>query len=141
MFGGEYQHGLDAKNRLFIPAKFREELGESFIIARSIRQNCLVIYSSEEWNRYVQLMLEKNNRSLQERVLRFLHASMVQVSPDAHGRVLLPKQLVELAGLKKEIVIVGCYNYAEIWDSSAYEAYKAGENVEEMIKELESLGL
>ncbi|MBQ7173371.1 MAG: division/cell wall cluster transcriptional repressor MraZ [Clostridia bacterium] len=141
MLGGEYQHGLDAKNRLFIPAKFREELGETFIIARSLRENCLKVYSSEEWNSYVQLMLEKNNRSLQERVLRFLHASMTQVSPDSHGRVLLPKQLVDLAGLKKDVVIVGCFNYAEIWDAEAYENYKNKEDVDEMIRELETLGL
>lgn len=141
MFGGEYQHGLDAKNRLFIPAKFREELGESFVIARSIREHCLVIYSSEEWERYVQLLLAKENRALQERVLRFLHASMVQATPDAHGRVLLPKQLVDDAQLKKEVVIVGCYNHAEIWDASGYEAYKAAEDIPAMIAELESLGL
>lgn len=141
MLGGEFQHGLDAKNRLFIPAKFREELGETFVIARSLREKCLKVYSSAEWNSYVQLMLEKNNRSLQERVLRFLHASMAQVSPDAHGRILLPKQLVDLAGLKKDVVIVGCFNYAEIWDAKTYEAYRQGEDVEEMIRELETLGL
>ena len=141
MFGGEYQHGLDAKNRLFIPAKFREELGESFVIARSIREHCLVIYSSEEWGRYVALLLAKENRALQERVLRFLHASMVQATPDAHGRVLLPKQLIDEAKLKKDVVIVGCYNHAEIWDASEYETYKAQEDIPAMIAELESLGL
>ena len=140
MLGGEFRHNLDPKNRIFIPSKLREELGSSFVIAKSLREKCLVAYSLEEWDKYMA-PLNEQNRKLQEKTKRFLNASVADATLDSQGRIVLPKHLVEYAGIEKGIVIVGCYNYAEIWSEEAYDKLREDEDVEAMIAELESLGL
>ena len=140
MLGGEYRHGLDAKNRVFIPAKLREELGQTFIVAKDLREKCLKVYSQAEWDRYLA-PIKNQERRLAERVLRFLSASMTQVTPDSQGRILLPKDLVQYAEIARDVVVVGCYDYAEIWAEESYSKLKENEDVEEMIRELESFGL
>ena len=114
MFSGEFKHTLDAKNRLFIPAKHREELGESFMVAKSIRENCLKVYSMAEWEEYISPIL-KMERKASEAILRALHRDAAQVSPDAQGRIVIPASLVEYAAISKTAVVVGCGKYAEIW--------------------------
>lgn len=140
MLGGEYRHNLDQKNRIFIPAKLREELGAAFVVAKDIREKCLKVYSLEGWEHYIAPLREQN-RKLSEKILRFLHASLTQVEPDAQGRIVLPQELVEYAAIERGVVIVGCCDYAEIWAESSYESMKSEEDVSAMIAELESLGL
>ena len=140
MFGGEYRHSLDTKNRIFIPAKLREDLGATFVVVKDIRTTCLKVYSQSGWEEYLAPIL-KQNRSLKERVLRHLNSSMVQVSPDSQGRITLPKELVEYAGIEGSAVVVGCCYYAEIWAEDAYDRIKAAEDVSDLRAELESLGL
>ena len=120
MFGGEYRHNKDAKNRVFMPAKLREELGETFVIAKDIREKCLKVYSLAGWEEYIA-PLKAQNRKLSEKILRFLHASLTQVTPDSQGRVIIPQELVEYAAIERSIVVVGCGEYAEIWAESTYE--------------------
>ncbi|MBQ9132781.1 MAG: division/cell wall cluster transcriptional repressor MraZ [Clostridia bacterium] len=140
MLGGEYRHGLDPKNRVFIPAKLREELGETFIVVKDLREKCLKIYSQAEWDKYIA-PIKNQERRLVEKVLRFLNSSMAQVTPDSQGRIVLPKDLVQYADIERDVVIVGCYDYAELWAEASYEKLKAEEDVDEMIRELESFGL
>lgn len=140
MFGGEYRHSLDSKNRIFIPAKLREDLGATFVVAKDIRTTCLKVYSLAGWEAYLEPIL-KQNRSLKERVLRHLSASMVQVSPDSQGRITLPRELVEYAEIESSAVVVGCFDYAEIWAEAAYDQMKSSEDVAELLSELEALGL
>ena len=140
MFGGEYRHNKDGKNRVFMPAKLREELGETFVIAKDIREKCLKVYSLSGWEEYIA-PLKEQNRKLSERILRFLHASLVQVTPDSQGRVVLPQELVEHAVIDRSIVVVGCGAYAEIWAEEVYDENKAQINVGDLIAELEELGL
>ena len=140
MLGGEYRHILDAKNRIFIPAKLREELGATFVVAKDIREKCLKVYSLEGWESYIAPLREQK-RKLSERIIRFLHSSLVQVTPDSQGRIVLPPELVAHAEMGKNTVIVGCCDYAEIWAEEKYEALKADEDLAEMLAELEELGL
>lgn len=140
MLGGEYRHNLDPKNRIFMPSKLREELGESFVIAKSLREKCLVVYSLAEWDKYMA-PLNEQNRKLQEKTKRFLNASVADASPDSQGRIVLPKHLIDYAEIEKAIVIVGCYNYVEIWSEAVYDKLREEEDVSSMIAELESLGL
>lgn len=140
MLGGEYRHGLDTKNRIFIPAKLREELGATFVIAKDIREKCLKVYSLAGWEAYIAPLREQK-RKLSEKIMRFLHASMAQATPDSQGRVVLPAELVEYAEIEKETVIVGCGDYAEIWAESVYDQLKSEIDVAELIDELEELGL
>ena len=140
MFSGEFKHSLDTKNRLFIPAKHREELGESFMVAKSIRENCLKVYSMQEWEDYISPIL-KMERKASEAILRALHRDAAQVSADAQGRIVLPAPLVEYAGITKTAVVVGCGKYAEIWSEENYAAMVASENIADIKNLLESYGL
>ncbi len=140
MLGGEYRHSLDSKNRIFVPAKLRDELGASFIIAKDIREKCLKAYSLAGWEKYTAPLREQNRR-LSEKILRYLHASLVQVTPDSQGRIVLPQELVSHAQIEKNAVFVGCCDYAEIWSESAYDELKANEDISAILAELESLGL
>lgn len=140
MFSGEFKHTLDAKNRLFIPAKHREELGESFMVAKSIRENCLKVYSMAEWEEYISPIL-KMERKASEAILRALHRDAAQVSPDAQGRIVIPAALVEYAHIEKTAVVVGCGKYAEIWSEADYEAMVEKENMTDIKDLLESCGL
>ena len=140
MLSGEYKHSLDPKNRLFIPAKHREELGESVMIAKSVRESCLKIYSLVEWENYISPIL-KMDRKASEAILRALHRNASQVTPDAQGRIVLPPALIQYAGIEKGAVVVGCGKYGEIWAEQTYESMVADEDMENMKDLLESYGL
>ncbi len=140
MLGGEFRHNLDPKNRIFIPSKLREELGASFVVAKDIREKCLKVYSVEGWENYIA-PLRAQNRKLSEKILRFLHASLVQVAPDSQGRIVLPVELVKHAEINRNVVIVGCFDWAEIWAEEIYDQLKEDEDITAMLAELESLGL
>ncbi len=140
MFGGEFRHGIDQKNRLFIPSKMREDLGAIFVVAKDIREKCLKVYSPQGWEEYLAPIREQS-RKLKEKVLRLLNSSMVQVSPDSQGRITLPKELIDYAQIDRAAVVVGCCDYAEIWAEEVYDEMKSQEDVSELLAELESLGL
>ena len=113
MLIGEYQHSLDTKGRVNFPAKLREDLGETFILSKGLGDPCLFVYSQQEWDKLTEklnsLPLTKA-RALQ----RFLFA-------DKQGRILIPQNLRQYAGLQKDLVIVGASNRAEIWDQDQWE--------------------
>ena len=140
MFTGEYNHTVDAKNRIFVPARFREELGESFIVARDVRQHILKVYSLEGWEAYLA-PIKQQERRLAEQALRYLHRNASQVTPDAQGRILIPSALLEYAEIDKEAVFVGCSDYCEIWSTGNYAAEIEGEDPDFIRQELEKLGL
>lgn len=117
---GEYSHVIDAKGRLFIPAKFREELGYTFVITKGL-SHCLSVYPMEEWERFEQkinALPTKQARSLQ----LFFIASAQDCELDAQGRVLVPQKLRDYAGLSKNTVIAGMTDHIEIWDENEWNA-------------------
>ena len=135
---GEYQHSLDNKGRIFIPAKLRDELGEVFFITLSM-DRCLCAYSKENW----QSLSEKVSAMpyVKQRKMRPLFAHAARCELDAQGRVLIPQALRDYAGLVKNVTVVGCNNHAELWDSEAwksiYEAETTPENIAAVMEELE----
>ena len=138
MLIGEYQHSLDTKGRVNFPAKLREDLGESFILSKGLGDECLFVYSEEEWNKLTEklnsLPLSKA-RALQ----RFLFAGATQVQPDKQGRIIIPGILRECAALEKDVIFLGMMNRVEIWDKSRLEAEEELEEnagVEEAMDEL-----
>lgn len=140
VLSGEFRHTLDPKNRLFIPAKHREELGESFMVARSIRESCLQVYSLEEWEKYIE-PIKKMDRKDSEKILRALHRNAAQVSPDSQGRIVLPAALIQHAQIVKGAVVVGCGSYGEIWAEEIYDRTMEEEDLEDVKNVLESFGL
>lgn len=140
MLSGEFRHTLDPKNRLFIPAKHREALGENIMIVRSIRNECLQVYSMEKWMTYIEPIKNMPKRD-SERVLRALHKDALEVSPDAQGRIVLSPTLIGFASITKGAVVVGCGEYAEIWAEEIYDKTIEEEDTEEIREILESFGL
>ena len=113
MFLGEYSHALDAKNRIFIPAKYREELGETFVITKSI-DKCLTVYTMAEWEKLKE-KLDSLPAAKSRQIKRFMFANASDVQCDAQGRTLLSASLREYAGIEKNTVIIGVGSYLEIW--------------------------
>lgn len=140
MFTGEYEHSVDSKNRIFVPAKFREELGDTFIVSRDLRGTRLKIFSLKGWEDYIAPILDQERR-VSEKAMRYLHRNAVQVSPDSQGRIILTRELLAFAEIEKNAVIVGCSTYAEIWSSENWKAELEDESAEDIRLELERFGL
>ena len=115
MLRGEYGHTLDIKGRVNFPVKIRESLGERFIITRGL-DNCLFVYSSEGWQE-LEAKLRALPMSKSRDIQRFFFASAAEMEPDKQGRILIPQNLREYAGLEKDIVIIGVSERAEIWSA------------------------
>ena len=116
---GQYAHNIDAKGRLFIPAKLREELGETFHVTIGL-DHCLSIYSNESWDAFMAKL--RDLPYSKAKALRVLSANAVDCEPDAQGRILIPAKLREYAGLTREVVVIGSFDRAEIWDAERWAA-------------------
>lgn len=123
MFMGEYQHNIDSKGRLIIPAKFREHLGEQFVITRGL-DKCLFGYPLSEWkeleSKLKTLPLTKKDARA---FTRFFFSGATECEIDKQGRVNLPATLLQYAALEKECVILGVSNRIEIWSKHLWEEY------------------
>ena len=127
---GEYQHSLDAKGRLFIPARLREELGSEFYVTISM-EHCLCAYSLEMWKAFEAKAAALPYR--QQKLVRSLFSNAVRCELDAQGRILISANLREHAGLKKNVTVVGTINHAEFWDSEEWAEINAVESSPESI--------
>lgn len=123
MFMGEYQHSLDDKGRIIIPAKFRDALGPQFVVTRGL-DNCLFVYPMEEWaNMEKKLKALPLMKSDARAFTRFFLSGAVECELDKQGRITLPNILREHAQLTKDAVIIGVSSRVEIWSKEAWEAY------------------
>ena len=138
---GQFMHTVDSKNRMFVPAKFREELGEKFMLFKSIRDKYIKMMSLSEWEEYIAPMRKDLDRKDLEKVFRYLNRTAVEVTPDSQGRIVIPQALIDHARIVKNAVVIGCGDYAEIW--SEEEDLIANEAFDEdvMRAELEAYGL
>ena len=123
MFIGEYHHSIDDKGRLIIPSKFREELGEKFIITRGI-ENCLFAYSEESWNKIVNKLetlpfTKKDARQF----VRFFLSGASEAEFDKQGRINVTSPLVTYANIKKECVVIGAGERIEIWSKESWDDF------------------
>ncbi len=138
MFMGEYRHSLDAKNRIIIPAKFREELGNTFIVTKGL-DGCLTIYTENEWEKIIE-RLEKLPTTKKEarQYVRYLTSKASECEIDGQGRIQLPQVLVASAEMKKKCVVVGAADHVEIWAEERWNAYEeeASESFESIAETL-----
>ncbi len=141
MFIGEYEHNLDAKGRIIIPSKFRDELHSSFILTRGL-DGCLTIYSLEQWNKIFERInkLPTTKKAVRQ-YTRVLTSNACECQLDNQGRILIPANLTAPVGIKKECVIVGANDHIEIWDKESWENYfnEANESFEEVAENLSDL--
>lgn len=114
---GQYAHNIDAKGRLFIPAKLREGLGTTFHVTIG-QDHCLSVYSEKSWHDFEERL--KTMSYSQIKKLRPVFANAAECEPDAQGRILLPAKLRGYADLKKEVVVIGIYDRAEIWNAERW---------------------
>lgn len=129
MFLGEFIHSIDDKGRLTIPARFRGDLAAGLVVTRGFDRN-LMIYSLTEWERLAEEIMSRPISDARVRDFRRrVFAGAVDLEPDRQGRVLLPPYLREFATLNGEVVVVGMYNYIELWDTGVWAQVR--ENIEE----------
>ncbi len=141
MFMGEYNHTVDAKGRLIVPSKFRELLGEEFVITKGL-DGCLFMYSSEEWKNIEVKFREISQFSKDARKFaRFFFASAAVCEVDKQGRVLISAVLREFAGIEKEVVLAGVVNRIEIWSKDRWQETSEYDDVEEVAEHMASLGI
>ena len=141
MFMGEYNHTVDEKGRLIIPAKFREELGSEFVIAKGL-DDCLFVYNNTEWKALEDKLralplTNKNARTF----ARFMLGGAATVELDKQGRILIPQVLRTFATLDKEIVLVGIANRIEIWNKAKWDAASNIDDMESIAEQMADLGI
>ena len=123
MFMGEFHHNIDDKGRLVIPTKFREDLGQEFILTRGI-EKCLYVYSKTEWEKLVgKLNTLPFTKKVTRTFTRFFYSGATACEFDKSGRMSITSPLVSYAGLDKECIIIGVNDHLEIWDSKAFEEF------------------
>jgi MraZ protein len=143
VFMGEYSHTIDNKGRLIFPAKFRDDLGETFIATKGL-DNCLFVYTRSEW-----AILEEKLKKLPlakpeaRAFVRFFFSGAAELECDKQGRVLLPTNLREHARLDKDVVVIGVSTRIEVWDKVAWDEYnqKVSPTVAEIAENLADLGI
>lgn len=139
MFKGEYQHSLDDKGRVIIPARLRNGLGDRFMVTRGLDQ-CLFIYPLSEWTRIEQKVKELPfTRSDARAFTRLFFSGAAEVEADKQGRVLIPQNLREYAGIDREVMIIGVSSRVEVWSEQAWKKYssEANSNFEQVAEKLE----
>ena len=137
MFMGEYSHTIDAKGRIIVPAKFRESLGDNFVVTKGL-DNCLFVYTSEDCRKFEEKLrsLPLTNKDARK-FTRFFLAEI-----DKQGRILIPSVLREFAPLEKDVVLVGVGSRIEIWDKARWNESISiyDDDMEEVAENMESLG-
>lgn len=140
MFKGEYSHSVDAKGRIIMPAKFREILGEMFVVTKGL-DGCLFVYPNDEWenieNKFREIPLTTKDA---RKFSRFFFAGAADCEVDKQGRVLIPAVLREFAGLNKEVVLVGVLNRIEIWSKERWQENEY-DDMDEVAEHMAALGL
>lgn len=139
MLTGKYTHSLDAKNRLIIPSKLKDQLGDTITVLRG-SDKCLTLYSQEEWAKYVEKISELPKTELRA-VTRYLYGHSQEVQPDSQGRVMLQPDMLTFAGITKNVITVGCGKYAEIWAEEVWNEQNLDEEPENFTETLLRLGL
>ena len=141
MYMGEYNHTVDAKGRLIIPSKFREKLGDTFVVTKGL-DGCLFVYDNTEWTAFEEKLkalplMNKESRKF----VRFFLAGAASVEVDKQGRILLPPSLREFADLDKEVILAGVGGHIEIWSKDRWQEANEYDDVEEIAEHMAGLGL
>lgn len=143
VFMGEYQHSLDAKGRVIVPAKFRELLGNECVVTRGL-DRCLFLYPHGEWTKLEEKLKELPLTQRDARAfVRFFFSGASDVEFDKQGRIVLPASLREYAGMSKEIVVIGVSNRVELWAQEVWAEYvsEAEASFETIAEKIADLGI
>lgn len=143
MFSGEYLHTLDGKGRVIIPSRLREGLGERFVITRGL-DHCLFVYPPAEWTRLEQKLktlpfTQKDARAFN----RLFFSGAMELEADKQGRILIPQNLRDYAGINRDVMIIGVSSRVEIWNEESWKEYfsRADEDYEVLAEKLDVIDL
>ncbi len=142
MLIGEYNHTLDEKKRLAVPAKLRKELGKGAVLTRGF-DNCLALYPLKEWEKLAEKLSKLPAGQMEARgVARIILSGAAEVQFDSLGRILIPDYLKDYAKIGKNVVIAGVLDHLEIWDQTQWENYKqrTEKEIGDMASKLSELG-
>ena len=140
MFMGEYNHSLDEKGRVIMPSKFRELLGENFVVTQGL-DGCLFVYANEEWERFVEGLRQLPGNKEARQLQRYFMAGATLCEVDKQGRILLPAKLRQQAGLEKEVIFVGVLSKIEIWSKERWENNDCYDNMDDIAERMSGFGL
>lgn len=143
MFIGEYSHSVDTKGRLIVPSKFRETLGDSFVVTKGL-DGCLFVFPEDEWEHFTQKLSELPLTKKDARQFsRFFLASAALCEVDKQGRILIPAALRAFASLDKEAVLVGISSRIEIWSRENWTSINEADvdNMDEIAEHMADLGI
>lgn len=140
MFLGEFNHTVDNKGRVFVPACYRDQLVGKFYVSRT-EDPCVKLYSKPEWDKFCARFEEKVEGEKNTKSSRFIFRFAYEVELDSNGRLLIPEKLRNHAQLKKDVVIIGRNTMAEIWDAALFEKYVEEENREEIMGYINEAGI
>lgn len=141
MFMGEYSHSIDTKGRLIIPSKFRELLGEEFVLTKGL-DGCLSIYPMNEWKAFEEKLkalplTNKNARTFS----RFFVAGATMCELDKQGRILVPGTLREFAGLEKDVILTGNITRIEIWSKAKWSENNSYDDMDSIAEGMQEMGI
>ena len=141
MFMCEYNHTVDAKGRLIIPAKFREALGDEFVVCKGL-DDCLYVYSNQDWEAFAKQLtsLPLTDKDARQFV-RFFMSGASQVEVDKQGRILVPPSLRTYAQLDKEVILAGAGHRIEIWDKDRWESISLDDDMNEISEKMTQFGI
>jgi MraZ protein len=122
MFVGRFEHSLDPKGRVVLPAVFRDRLAAGGYVAKAL-DGCLAVWAPEDFEREAEEMVEKAKRGeISRSALRALSSGAATVKPDSQGRIAIPADLRAFAGLEHDVIVIGAFNSVELWDAARWEA-------------------
>ena len=141
MFMGEYNHTIDTKGRLIIPSKFREVLGDEFVVKKGL-DGCLFVFDNSEWQVFAEKlrslpMIDKEARQF----TRYFLAGAAGVEVDKQGRILIPSVLREFADITKDVVLIGVGSRIEIWSKERWEGTVSYQDMEDISKHMIEYGI
>jgi len=137
---GEYNHSIDGKGRIIIPSKFRETLGDEFVVTQGL-DGCLFVYPNDEWMNFVNQLKSLPGTKEARQLQRYFMAGAASCEVDKQGRILIPTKLREQAALEKDIVFVGVLNKIEIWSKERWESNNDYDNMDQAAEHMSEFGL
>ncbi len=141
MFMGKYNHTIDPKGRLSIPSKYREVLGDEFVVSKGM-DGCLYVYANDDWKVFEGKLASLPLMSEEARQFaRFFLSGAQPVTVDKQGRILMPQDLREFAGLEKDVVLAGMGGRIEIWSLERWQANNDSIDINAISKGVMNLGL
>lgn len=140
MFMGEFEHSVDVKGRIIIPAKFREDLGDEFVITLGL-DGCLFAYPQKEWLAFTEQIKKVPGTKEARQMIRWFSGNAAACEVDKQGRILIPAPLREKVGLIRDVIFVGVLNRIEIWSKERWEQNNDLDNVDTIAEHMTQFGI